>query len=71
MVEFLIKLLLVVRTKLKLCATLEAAYIVLSQQVIVLRRKALSPGRFRNRIVPTPKNETPVARCWPDSARDG
>ena len=55
MVEFLIKLLLVVRTKLKLCATLEAAYIVLSQQVIVLRRKALSPGRFRNRIVPTPK----------------
>jgi hypothetical protein len=42
MFEFLIKLLLVVRTKLKSRATLEAENIVLRQQVIVLSRKTRS-----------------------------
>ena len=40
MVEFLIKLLLVARSKLKSRARLEAENIVLRQQVIVLSRKA-------------------------------
>ncbi|HXN84932.1 MAG TPA: hypothetical protein VN867_02625 [Candidatus Binataceae bacterium] len=48
MFEFLIKLLLVVRTKLKSRATLEAENIVLRQQVIVLSRKTRSHVRMRN-----------------------
>ena len=43
MVEFLIKLLLVARTRLKTRARLEAESIVLRQQVIVLSRN--TPGR--------------------------
>jgi transposase InsO family protein len=48
MVEFLIKLLLVARSKLKSRARLEAENIVLRQQVIVLSRKARSRLRLRN-----------------------
>jgi transposase InsO family protein len=48
MVEFLIKLLLVARAKLKSRARLEAENIVLRQQVIVLSRKARSRVRLRN-----------------------
>ena len=48
MVEFLIKLLLVARTKLKSRARLEAENIVLRQQVIVLSRKTRSRVRLRN-----------------------
>ena len=48
MVEFLIKLLLVARAKLKSRARLEAENIVLRQQVIVLNRKARSRARLRN-----------------------
>ena len=48
MVEFLIKLLLVTRSKLKSRARLEAENIVLRQQVIVLSRKARSRVRLRN-----------------------
>jgi hypothetical protein len=48
MVEFLIKLLLVARSKLKSRARLEAENIVLRQQVIVLSRKARSRVRLRN-----------------------
>jgi hypothetical protein len=48
MVEFLIKLLLVARSKLKSRARLEAENIVLRQQVIVLSRKARPRVRLRN-----------------------
>ena len=48
MVEFLIKLLLVARSKLKSRARLEAENIVLRQQVIVLSRKARSRVRLGN-----------------------
>jgi len=48
MVEFLIKLLLVARSKLKSRARLEAENIVLRQQVIVLSRTARSRVRLRN-----------------------
>ena len=48
MVEFLIKLLLVARSKLKSRARLEAENMVLRQQVIVLSRKARSRVRLRN-----------------------
>jgi len=48
MVEILIKLLLVARSKLKSRARLEAENIVLRQQVIVLSRKARSRLRLRN-----------------------
>jgi hypothetical protein len=48
MFAFLIKLLLVVRTRLKSRANLEAENIVLRQQVIVLSRKAPSRARLRN-----------------------
>jgi hypothetical protein len=48
MFEFLIKLLLVARTKLKSRARLEAENIVLRQQMIVLSRKARSRVRLRN-----------------------
>src|SRR6202047_5295713 len=48
MVEFLIKLLLVMRSKLKSRARLEAENIVLRQQLIVLSRKARSRVRLRN-----------------------
>jgi hypothetical protein len=48
MIEFLIKLLLGARTKLKSRARLEAENIVLRQQVIVLSRKARSRVRLRN-----------------------
>lgn len=48
MVEFLTKLLLVARAKLKSRARLEAENIVLRQQVIVLSRKAPSRVRLRN-----------------------
>src|ERR1700687_1924118 len=48
MVEFLINLLLVARSKLKSRARLEAENIVLRQQVIVLSRKARSRVRLRN-----------------------
>jgi transposase InsO family protein len=48
MVEFLIKLLLVARAKLKSRARLEAENIVLRQQVIILSRKARSRVRLRN-----------------------
>src|SRR6266481_8145214 len=48
MVEFLIKLLLVARSKLKSRARLEAENIVLRRQVIVLSRKARSRARLRN-----------------------
>jgi hypothetical protein len=48
MFEFLIKLLLVARTKLKSRARLEAENIVLRQQVIVLSRKTHSHVRLRN-----------------------
>ena len=48
MVEFLIKLLLVARSKLKSRARLEAENIVLRQQVIALSRKARSRVRLRN-----------------------
>src|SRR5271167_3795411 len=48
MIEFLIKLLLVARTRLKTRARLEAENIVLRQQVIVLSRKARSRVRLRN-----------------------
>src|SRR5271170_1277036 len=48
MVEFLIKLLLVARSKLKSRARLEAENFVLRQQVIVLSRKARSRLRLRN-----------------------
>ncbi len=48
MVEFLIKLLLVARSKLKSRARLEAENIVLRQQVIVLSRKARSRMRLGN-----------------------
>ena len=47
-VEFLFKLLLVARSKLKLRARLEAENIVLRQQVIVLSRKARSRVRLGN-----------------------
>jgi hypothetical protein len=48
MVEFLIKLLLVARTRLKTRTRLEAENIVLRQQVIVLSRKAGSRVRLRD-----------------------
>ena len=48
MVEFLIKLLLVARSKLKSRARLEAENVVLRQQVIVLSRKARSRVRLGN-----------------------
>ena len=48
MFAFLIKLLLVARTRLKSRANLEAENIVLRQQVIVLSRKAPSRVRLRN-----------------------
>jgi transposase InsO family protein len=48
MVEFVIKLLLVARTRLKSRARLEAENIVLRQQVIVLSRKTRSRVRLRN-----------------------
>jgi hypothetical protein len=48
MVEFLIKLLLVARAKLKSCASLWAENIALRQQVIVLSRKTRSHVRLRN-----------------------
>ena len=48
MIEFLIKLLLVARSKLKSRARLEAENIVLRQQVIVLSRKARSRVRLGN-----------------------
>ena len=47
-VKFLIKLLLVARSKLKSRARLEAENIVLRQQVIVLSRKTRSRVRLRN-----------------------
>ena len=48
MIEFLIKFLLVARSKLKSRARLEAENIVLRQQVIVLSRKTRSRVRLRN-----------------------
>src|SRR5271167_2188114 len=48
MIEFLIRFLLVVRSRLKSRARLEAENIVLRQQVIVLSRKARSRVRLRN-----------------------
>src|ERR1700736_3745159 len=48
MVEFLIELLLVARSRLKLRARLEAENLVLRQQVIVLSRKSPSRVRLRN-----------------------
>ena len=48
MVEFLIKLLLVARSRLKSRARLEAENLVLRQQLIVLSRKSPSRGRLRN-----------------------
>jgi hypothetical protein len=48
MVEFLIKFLLAVRSKLKSRARLEAENIVLRQQVIVLSRKSRSRVWLRN-----------------------
>ncbi len=48
MVEFLIKVLLVARSKLKSRARLEAEHIVLRQQVIVLSRKARSRVRIQS-----------------------
>jgi transposase InsO family protein len=48
MVEFLIKLLLVARSKLKSRARLEAENMVLRQQVIVLSRRARSRARLKN-----------------------
>jgi hypothetical protein len=48
MVEFLIKLLLVARSRLKSRARLEAENIVLRHQVIILSRKARSRVRLRN-----------------------
>jgi transposase InsO family protein len=48
MVEFLINLLLIARSKLKSRARLEAENIVLRQQVIILSRKARSRVRLRN-----------------------
>jgi hypothetical protein len=48
MVEFLIKLVLVARTRLKTLARLEAENIALRQQVIVLSRKVRSRVRLRN-----------------------
>jgi hypothetical protein len=47
MIEFLIKLLLVARTRLKSRARLEAENLVLRQQVIVLSRKARTRVRLR------------------------
>ena len=47
MVEFLIKLLLVARSKLKSRAQLEAENVALRQQVIILSRKARSRVRLR------------------------
>ena len=48
MIEFLIKFLLVARSKLKSRARLEAENIVLRQQVILLSRKARPRVRLRN-----------------------
>jgi|SRR5208337_1253890 len=48
MVEFLMKLLLVARSRLKSRARLEAENLVLRQQVIVLSRKSPSRVRLRN-----------------------
>jgi hypothetical protein len=48
MLAFLIKLLLVARTRFKSPANLEAENIVLRQQVIVLSRRAPSRMRLRN-----------------------
>jgi hypothetical protein len=48
MIEFLIKLLLVVRSRLRSRARLEAENMVLRQQVIVLSRKARPRARLRN-----------------------
>ena len=48
MFAFLAKLLLVVRSRLKSRARLEAENLVLRQQVIVLSRKSLSRVRLRN-----------------------
>ena len=48
MVEFLIKFLLVVRSRLKSRARLEAEILVLRQQVIVLSRKSRSRVWLRN-----------------------
>ena len=48
MIEFLIKFLLVVRSRLKSRARLEAENIVLRHQVIVLSRKARPRVRLRN-----------------------
>jgi hypothetical protein len=67
MVEFLIKLLLVARSKLKSRARLEAENIVLRQQVIVLSRKSRSRVRLNNivwlcRIFPTILNAITVVK---------
>jgi hypothetical protein len=48
MIDFLIKFLLVVRSRLKSRARLEAENMVLRQQMIVLSRKARSRARLRN-----------------------
>jgi len=48
MVEFLTKLLLVARSRLKSRARLEAENLVLRQQVIVLSRKSRSRVQLRN-----------------------
>ena len=48
MIEFLIKFLLVVRSRLKSRARLEAENIVLRQQMILLSRKARSRARLKN-----------------------
>jgi hypothetical protein len=48
LVEFLIKLVLVARSKLKSRSTFEAENIVLRQQVILVSRKARSRVRLRN-----------------------
>ena len=48
MVEFLTKLLLVARSRLKSRVSLEGENIVLRQQVIILSRKAQSRVRLRN-----------------------
>jgi hypothetical protein len=47
MIEFLIKFLLVVRSRLKSRARLEAENIVLRQQMIVLSRRARSRARLK------------------------
>jgi hypothetical protein len=48
MFAFLLKLLLIARTRLKSRASIEAENLVLRQQVIVLRRRFPSQVRLRN-----------------------